>query len=404
MAKAAILGYGTVGSGTAYVLQTNEKEIEKRTGEKIELARILDIRTFPGDRNESLVTPDFDEILNDPEISVVAETMGGLKPAYEFTKKLLLAGKSVVTSNKELVSVHGPELFEIAKEKGVKYLFEASVGGGIPVIHPLINCLAANKIEEIKGILNGTTNYILTKMFAEGVDFDSALKDAMAKGYAEKDPTADIEGYDAKRKISILASIGCGKYIDPDGIHTEGISKIDKTDVEYAEMLGGKIKLMGFAKFSENGVTCSVEPSIVHCKSPIFAVDDVFNCVTVTGNAVGEVMFYGKGAGKEATASAVVSDIIDAVMDKSLSFPAGYEIADKSPMLPYGETVASYLVRFLKESEYNMEEISEIRKEDSRVLEAEDNEFAIITKEMTVAELDKKLSGYKVIKIIRICN
>jgi len=404
MAKAAIMGYGVVGGGTAEVLIKNKDRITKKTNEEITLKYILDIRKFPGDPNEALITDDFETILNDPEVSVVAEVMGGLNPAYDFSKRLLMAGKSVVTSNKELVSVHGPELMKLAKENNVKYLFEASVGGGIPVIKPLNNCLSANNILEIKGILNGTTNYILTQMFSEGVDFKTALSDAMDKGYAEKDPTADIEGHDALRKISILASLAWGEYVSPDSVYAEGISKITSEDVEYAELLGGSIKLIGSAVKKENGVLCSVEPQIVNCENPIFSVNGVFNCVMITGDAVGDVMFYGQGAGKLATASAVVADIIEAVMDKSLSFPFNYEIKENSASLPYSETEAAYLVRVSKESEYNIEKISALSDKNTRIMEIKDDEIAFVSEKMKVSELDKALSDMNVIRKIRICK
>lgn len=402
MAKAAIMGYGVVGSGTAWVLKENKELLTAKAGEEIELKYILDIRKFPGDENESLITDDFNLILNDSEVSVVAEVMGGLKPAYEFTRKLLEAGKHVVTSNKELVSVHGPELFEIAKKNNVKYLFEASVGGGIPVIKPLNECVAVNRITNIKGILNGTTNYILTQMFAEGVDFETALKDAMDKGYAEKDPSADIDGHDARRKISILASLCGGNYINPDEVHTEGISKITKDDVAYAEAVGAKIKLMGFADFESDTVTCSVEPSVVYCNNPIFSVDGVFNCVTATGNALGDVMFYGRGAGKEATASAVVQDILDAVTDKALSFPVGYGKNGKISLLPYGETKSSFLIRVSGENEYNINEVSSIMDESFGIIKIKDGEFGFISEAMKVSELEEKLASVSVIKKFRI--
>ena len=401
MAKVAIMGYGVVGSGTAEVIITNSETIRKNAGEDISLKYILDIRKFPGDPNESIITDDFEKILNDPEVSVVAEVMGGLNPAYDFSKRLLNAGKSVVTSNKELVSVHGPELMAIAKKNNVKYMFEASVGGGIPVIKPLNNCLHANEITEIKGILNGTTNYILTQMFSEGVDFKTALADASAKGYAEKDPTADIEGHDALRKITILASLAWKEYVNPQGIKTVGISDISAEDVEYAELLGGSIKLIGSAVKTEKGIVCSVEPQIVNCANPIFSVNGVFNCVMVTGNAVGDVMFYGQGAGKLATASAVVSDIIEAVMDKNITFPFYYEIKEKSSVLPYEETEASFLVR--ADAESDIEKVSALSDKNTRIMEIKENEIAFITEKMKISELEKKLAGMNIIKKIRIC-
>ena len=310
--KVAVMGYGVVGSGVCEVIRTNAKSLSQKLGDDISVKYVLDIREFPKDDPEyEKITADFNQILNDPEVSVVAEVMGGATFAYDYTKKLLMAGKSVCTSNKELVAKHGTELLRIAKEKNANYLFEASVGGGIPIIRPLYSCLAANEITKITGILNGTTNYILTKMFKEGLAFGDVLKEAQAKGYAEKDPTADVEGIDACRKISILASLVFGKYVNSDKVKTVGISSITSDDVAYAEKLDCVIKLIGQAENINGKVYASVEPRLIKKGTPLSGIDDVFNGIAVNGNAIGEVVFYGPGAGKLPTASAVVADIID---------------------------------------------------------------------------------------------
>lgn len=308
----AVMGHGVVGSGVVEVFYKNHDSIVSRAGTDVDLKYILDIRDFPNLPYSDKFTKNFEDILNDPEVEVVAEVMGGLKPAYDFTKRLLLAGKSVVTSNKELVAAKGAELLKIAKEKNVNYLFEASVGGGIPIIRPINQCLAANNIDEILGILNGTTNFIMTKMIKESMSFDDALALAQQLGYAEKDPTADVDGHDACRKICILASIAFGKHVYPAQVHTEGISKITLMDVAYAADYNSVIKLIGKVAMKENGkLYCLVAPMLVSRESQLSSVDDVFNAIMVRGNATGDVMFYGKGAGKLPTASAVMADIID---------------------------------------------------------------------------------------------
>ena len=292
----------------------NADLIEKRAKKGINIKYILDLREFPGLSYSDKFTKDFNVILNDPDVKVVAEVMGGLHPAYEFTKSLLEAGKSVVTSNKELVAEKGSEFLKIAEEKNVNYLFEASVGGGIPVLRPIVQCLSANDMFEVQGILNGTTNYIMTQMIAKGVTFEEALADAQRLGYAEKDPTADIEGHDACRKICILAALAFGKHVNPNAIYTEGITKITSADTAYADYAGAVIKLIGRAKKDEDGKCfVTVYPAMVSRQHVLANVDDVFNAVLVRGDAVGDVMFYGRGAGKLPTASAVVADIVDCV-------------------------------------------------------------------------------------------
>jgi homoserine dehydrogenase len=309
----AIMGYGVVGSGVAELFNKNHESIVKKsTQSQLELKYILDLRDFKGDTNEKLMVKDFNIILNDPDVGIVVETMGGLHPAFDYVLACLKAGKSVVTSNKELVAAKGYELLRTATAKKVNFLFEASVGGGSPIIRPISQCLAANEINEIAGILNGTTNFILTMMIEHSMSFEDALKLAQDNGYAEKDPTADIEGLDACRKICILASLCFGKHVYPDSVYTQGISKITLEDVEYARNWGGVIKLIGRAvKLSDNRISAMVSPCIVQRHSQLAGVDDVFNAILVRGDAIGDVVFYGRGAGKMPTASAVVADVID---------------------------------------------------------------------------------------------
>jgi len=314
--KIAVMGFGVVGSGTVELLDKNKDIIENRCGQEIEVKYILDLRDFPDSPYRDKLTKNFDDILNDSEITVVAELMGGKTFAYDYTKRLLQKGISVVTSNKELVATYGAELLKIAKENGCNYLFEASVGGGIPIIRPLHQCLAANRFSRIAGILNGTTNYILTKMIYDQKSFDEALAQAQSLGYAEKDPSADVDGHDATRKLCILGSLAFGKHIYPEYIHCSGIREITLDDVEYAENAGYAIKLIGLIENTESGIVATVCPRLVSINNPLSGVNDVFNAIMVTGDAVGEVLFYGRGAGKLPTASAVVGDIIDAVKHK----------------------------------------------------------------------------------------
>lgn len=312
MKHVAVMGYGTVGSGVVEVLRTNKEIVAKNVGEELNVKYVLDLRDFPGDPVQEVITHDFEDILNDKEVSVVAEVMGGIEPAYTFTKKCLLAGKSVCTSNKALVEKHGAELLAIAKEQNVNYLFEASVGGGIPIIRPLHTCLTADVIEEISGILNGTTNYMLTKMSAEGADYAEVLKDAQEKGYAERNPEADVEGHDAGRKIAILTSLISGKKVDFEDLYCEGITKITPDDIQYAKKLGLAIKLLATSKKLGDKYSIMVTPKMLGASHPLYSVNDVFNAIFVKGNMLGDSMFYGSGAGKLPTASAVAGDIVEA--------------------------------------------------------------------------------------------
>lgn len=311
MVNVAILGYGTVGSGVYDVITRNNSHISRRAGKDIDVKYVLDLREFPGDPVEKVLVHDINTILDDESVDIVVEVMGGVEPAHTFVKNALLKGKSVCTSNKEMVAKHGAELLELAKEKNANFLFEASVGGGIPVIRAINESLTADHFDEISGILNGTTNYILTKMDKEGLKFDAVLKDAQEKGYAERNPEADIEGYDACRKIAILASLVYEKQVDYEDIYTEGITKISSEDFSYAKELGYSIKLLGMAQKIDGKVYAMVAPFMLNEENPLHSVSGVFNAIKMHGDMLGNVMLYGKGAGKHATASAVVSDVID---------------------------------------------------------------------------------------------
>ncbi len=312
MINVAVLGYGTVGSGVVEVIEKNKDMVNKKSGQELRVKYILDLRDFPGDPYADRVIHDFDKIVNDDEVAIVCETMGGVGAAYQFTKAALEKGKSVCTSNKELVAKHGPELLRLAHAHNCNYLFEASVGGGIPIIRPLNYSLTAERIEAITGILNGTTNYILTKMEQDGADFESVLKEAQEKGYAERNPEADVEGHDACRKIAILSSLMTGKNVDSEKIYTEGITKVTADDFVYAKAAGRSIKLLARSRvLGEDEVLAMVAPFMIDKSHPLAMVNGVFNAVFVTGNMLGDSMYYGRGAGKLPTASAVVSDVVD---------------------------------------------------------------------------------------------
>lgn len=400
MIKIAILGYGTVGSGVYEIVQKNAKSMKRKSGKEIVVKRILDLRDFDDHPHKELFTKNYEDILTDAEISVVVETIGGLEPAYRFTKSALLAGKSVVTSNKELVATHGTELLRIAREQNVNYLFEASVGGGIPIIRPLHGCLAANEITEIFGILNGTTNYILTKMIKDGESFADALAQAQDKGYAERNPEADVEGHDACRKICILASLAFGKAVNADDIHTEGITNITLDDVRLAESMGYVIKLIGYTKSIGEQAICRVSPMLIPDDNPLSGVEDVFNAIMVRGDSIGDVMFYGRGAGKLPTASAVVADVIDIVKGAdNKNFI--WQSAPDNYMACYKEAVVSLFVR-----------AEGVSKTDVMKAFGEDTVFAgsdslcFITPAATEKELDEKLAalGGEVISKIRVMH
>ena len=389
MAKVAVLGYGTVGSGVVEVLDTNAKEVAISAGETIELKYILDLRDFPGDKHEAQVVHDINVILDDPEVDVICETMGGIEPAFTFEKQALLKGKCVCTSNKELVAAHGPELVELAKENGVSYLFEASVGGGIPVLRSLNDSLKHEKIDAITGILNGTTNYILTKMDKEGMGFETVLKRAQEKGYAERNPEADVEGYDACRKIAILSSLMSGKHVDFEDIYTEGITRISIEDFEYARALNMAIKLLAMCKRNENGFFTIVAPFLIPYENPLANVNGVFNAINVHGNMLGDVMFYGKGAGKNATASAVVADVIDMVKHKGQHIEVNMN-SEKAKLTPKDNAVRRFFVRV---PETLKEQATELFGADVDVVKRNSipHEFAFITDLISEKDFEEKL-------------
>lgn len=413
MVQSAVMGYGVVGSGVVEVLSEHKESIAKRTKQEIGIKYILDIREFPDSPFKDKFTKSFDDILNDEEVKVVAEVMGGVHPAYEFTKQLLESGKSVVTSNKELVATKGAELLKIAKEHNVNYLFEASVGGGIPIIRPLSQCLAANDVIEIAGILNGTTNFILTKMIRENMSFSDALRMAQELGYAEKDPTADVEGHDAGRKISILASLAYGKHVYPDFVHTQGITKIALEDVSYAAAWGGVIKLIGKVKrLEDDTLDITVEPMFIEKNSQLANVDDVFNGILVRGDSTGDVVFYGKGAGKLPTASAVVADIMDCVKHLGKRKYLDWADGDGSIVKPYEQTAYPVYIRVKcddKQSAFN--KAQELFSDVSAIVRANEpaDETAFVTGEMTVSVQEKAVkafedAGFKVVSKIRISD
>ena len=402
MVNVAILGFGVVGSGAAEVLTENRAVIEKNLGKAVAVKRILDLREFPDSPFGALITHDFNDILNDPEISIVAEMMGGSHPAYDFTKACLEAGKSVVTSNKEVVARFGAELLEIAAKNGARYLFEASVGGGIPIIRPMVNDLASNKILSVNGILNGTTNYILTKMLDEGAAYDDVLKDAQAKGYAERNPAADVEGLDAARKIVILAALSFGKLLDPNAIHCEGITKIAAEDAAFAKANGYAVKLIGHTELVDGKVLAMVSPRLVPDHNPLAGVCDVFNGILVDANMLGECMFYGKGAGKLPTASAVVADVIDVVahMGQENVRAPKFEVASDADYADF----SAYKCRTMLAFAYSTANSAKLEQIFQTTVKFTSDRLIVMTEEMTEAELEAKIaaSGLTLLSRIRV--
>lgn len=397
MIQVAVLGYGTVGSGVVGVIEKNKAEINKKSGEELNVKYILDLRDFPGDPYENKVVHDVNMILDDPEVKIICETMGGLKPAYDFTKKALSLGKSVCTSNKELVAAHGPELIRVAHENKCNYLFEASVGGGIPIIRPLNYSLTAEKIDAITGILNGTTNYILTKMDREGADFEAVLKEAQEKGYAERNPEADVEGYDACRKIAILSSLMCCKNVKYEEIYTEGITKITATDFVYARAMGRTIKLLAQSKEVDGKLFAMVAPFMISRDNPLYMVNDVFNAVCVHGNMLGDSMYYGKGAGKLPTASAVVSDVVDCARHIGKVIMCFWDDEDVK-VSDVSEARRAFFVRVDVAKE--KEAIDTFKS--VRVIEADvEGEFAFVTDVMSEKEFNEKADAVGIISRIR---
>lgn len=395
--KIAVMGYGTIGSGVVEVLNINQEKIAKRAGEPVEVKYVLDLRDFPGSPIEDRLIKDYMTIANDPEVGVVVETMGGVEPAYTFVKAMLEAGKQVATSNKNLVATKGAELIRIAREHNVNFLFEASVGGGIPIIRPLNKCLTADEIEQITGILNGTTNYMLTKMSEEGTEFSEALRDAQAKGYAEKDPTADVEGYDPCRKIAILTSMVCGKQVDFEDIHCEGITKITPIDIKYAKAMGCSIKLLATSKKVGDSYSCIVAPFMLPKDHALCGVGDVFNGIFVHGNVLGDAMFYGSGAGKLPTASAVVADVVDMVKHQHTNIYIDWS-EEKMELVDYKDRQTKFFVRTSSYPAAVLDAFGHVNYVDADV----EGETAFTTELMTEGEFESRVAKINLINRIRL--
>ncbi|MCL2254539.1 MAG: homoserine dehydrogenase [Lachnospiraceae bacterium] len=391
MINIAILGYGIVGSGVACVIEKNKKEISKKAGDEIAIKYILDIREFPGDPYENKIVNNINQILDDPDVQIICETMGGIRPAYEFTKRALLEGKSVCSSNKELVASHAPELLRIARENNCNYLFEASVGGGIPIIRPLNYSLTAEKIDRIVGILNGTTNFILTKMEKEGADFATVLKEAQELGYAEKNPEADVEGHDTCRKIAILSSLMTGQNVKYESIYTEGITKITANDFVYAYALDMTIKLLAISEYDiENNLNVCVAPFLIARDHPLYFVSDVYNGIFVHGNMLGDSMYYGRGAGKLPTASAVVSDVIDAARHIGKTITCFWD--DNAIKLnPMDEYRGSYFVR-AKDTPENIAKVQELFPDFVVVKQAVTGDYAFTCGPVAEKDFNEKIA------------
>lgn len=385
MVQVAVLGYGTVGSGVVEVIETNRKLINKRIGDEINIKYVLDLRDFPGDKIQEKIVHDYDVIVNDPEVKVVIEVMGGTEPSFSFVKRALEAGKNVATSNKELVAKHGAELIETASRHNVNFLFEASVGGGIPIIRPLNTCLTADDIDEVSGILNGTTNYILSKMSFENLDFETALKNAQDKGYAERNPKADVEGYDACRKIAILTSLVTGRHVDYEDIYTEGITQITAQDIQYAKAMQMSVKLLAVGKKTDGKIYAMVAPFLLDQDHPLFSVNNVFNAVYVHGNMLGSAMFYGRGAGKLPTASAVVADVIDAILQEE-NVPVEWS-TNKLELLDVSNVSRKFLVRV----KGSLQKANEIFGDIVEIKDVIDGEQGFVTPVITEKEFEEKI-------------
>ena len=396
MVKVAVLGYGTIGSGVVQVLNTSKDIVTRNAGTEVEVKYVLDLRDFPGDPVEEILVHDYARIVNDPEVDIVVEVMGGTHPAYEFVKDALLKGKNVCTSNKALVAEFGPELVRIAREKSVNFLFEASVGGGIPIIRPILRSLTVDTFYEITGILNGTTNYILTKMYDEGGSFEEALKEAQALGYAEADPSADVDGYDAARKIAILSGLMYGKNLDFEQLSIEGIRNISKIDMDYAKFLGKKIKLLGITYNIDGEIYTEVAPHMIGPENKLYNVDDVKNGIELKGNLLGDTMFYGAGAGKLPTASAVVSDIIDEAKHLHTNIPILW--SDEPVVLAErGRHKSKFFVRVDRECNV-IKNIFDL--EQLVTLPDYQDEYAVVTAEMTFAEFYEKIGNKEHVRSI----
>ena len=397
MIKVAIMGCGTIGSGVYEVIENNQAVLQKELGEEIRVAKILDLRSFPGTPYEKLVVNDISLIVDDPEISIVVETMGGTKPAYQFVKSCLLAGKHVTTSNKALVAAHGTELLQIAREKNVNFFFEAAVGGGIPVIRNIGTGYAGQVIEEITGILNGTTNFILTKMDREGASFEDVLAEAQRLGYAEKDPSADVEGWDTCRKIAILSSLAMDGEVDFEEIETEGITKIDTADFAYARKMGTSIRLVGSMLREKGGFSVFVGPMMVGMDDPLYSVSGVFNGIVIRGNQLGVTMMYGSGAGKLPTASAVIADIVEIAKNPARNVPFGWHAGKLSPK-PADARLHRFLVRFDGADAAAAQKTAEALGAKAPVFPDGGAEFAVLTEAMTKDELKEKLTAFPNVK------
>ena len=382
MIQVAVMGYGTIGSGVVEVLEVNKDRITEKTGQEIAVKYILDLREFPGDPHEKKLVHDFSVIEKDEDIQVVVETMGGVNPAFAFVKACLLSGKHVVTSNKALVAAHGTELLEIARKNHINFLFEASVGGGIPLIRPLTQSLAGEKIQEISGILNGTTNYILSKMAREGQNFEAALKKAQELGYAERNPEADVEGFDTCRKITILTALATGREVNYEEVSTEGITRITDVDFKYASKLGTSVKLFGTSRIDGDKVSVYVCPMMIGQEHPLYSVSDVYNGVMVRGNMVGTVMFYGSGAGKLPTASAVVSDIVEIAGHLKDNIPMGWT-EEKQNLTPMKTLTFRYFIRFAGSAKEKLPDIQAAFGKTEAVELPDMDEFAVVTEKMT---------------------
>ena len=394
MVNIAVLGYGTVGSGVVEVIHTNHERINQRIGDELNVKYVLDLRDFPGDPIQEKLVHDFNVIVEDPDVQIVVEVMGGIEPAYTFVKRSLQAGKSVATSNKALVAKHGAELLSIARDKNINFLFEASVGGGIPIIRPLNSSLTADEIEEITGILNGTTNYMLSKMFYEGADYAEVLKEAQDKGYAERNPEADVEGYDACRKIAILSSLISGQQVDFEDIYTEGITNITKEDMMYAKEMGMTIKLLASSKRDNDHLHAIVAPALLHKEHPLYNVNDVFNAIFVHGNVLGDAMFYGSGAGKLPTASAVVADVVDEAKHLNRNIMTMWK-NEKLELLPLDNTSKKFFVRIKGDAEAMKAHLESSFGPISIVkVDGLNGEFGFVTEEMTEGSYKEKSAEF----------
>ena len=389
MVQVAVLGYGTVGSGVVEVLETNWESIAKKAGEEIKIKYVLDLRDFPGQPVEKVLVHDYEVIVNDPEVQIVVEVMGGVEPAFTFTKRALEAGKCVCTSNKELVARHGLELLELAKEKQVNYMFEASCGGGIPIIRPLSSSLTADEIDEISGILNGTTNYILTEMAEKYADFNKVLKEAQDKGYAERNPEADVEGHDACRKIAILSSLAYGSHVNYEKIYTEGITKITVEDMKYAAAMGKSVKLLATSKREGDKFSAMVCPVLVGRDNPLYSVSGVFNAIFVHGNMLGDAMFYGSGAGKLPTASAVVGDVVDCAKHLHENIMLGWS-SKELELMDRKDTTHRFFVRVKGSASENLEQAEALFGPVSLVEAEVAGEFGFVTELMSEGDFEEK--------------